>query len=336
MSLSAKRSRAFTLVELLVVIGIIAALIGILLPVLSGVQARGRDIKCQSNLRSILQAVHGYAAENKGSLPYGFYFNRSVNNAHPNPDDGANTWDEAGDNPGSSGDPTNDSPFISWASQVGKYMTKGTAGDNDNTNFPAVLQCPEAAQAYNHIVGYCVNFVAFPTPYYERQFNSGGKLWRQPPKTNGVFGHNILVYDTAVSAGLDNSVGYLVGGDVDDERFWRGALYPQYRFFDPGDRYGRIPPGINGNNKPVAMGANWKNIDPQDRGGNQGPGYPYQGNLRFRHVKDTALNAGFMDGHVESIKGKFKNDKSMLTHEVLRKHFMIKWPSGFARNPSVP
>src|SRR5688572_32598547 len=90
------RRRAFTLVELLVVIGIIAALIGILLPVLAGVSARGRDIKCQSNIRQILQAIQGYAAENKGSLPYGWYFNRSINNAHPDPDNGLNTWDEAG------------------------------------------------------------------------------------------------------------------------------------------------------------------------------------------------------------------------------------------------
>ena len=132
MSLPAKRLRAFTLVELLVVIGIIAALIGILLPVLSGVQARGRDIKCQANIRSILQAIHGYAAENKGSLPYGFYFNRSVNRANPDAYHAANTWDEAADNPGSSGDPNNPSPFVSWASQVGKYMTKGANGDNDD------------------------------------------------------------------------------------------------------------------------------------------------------------------------------------------------------------
>ena len=67
---------AFTLVELLVVIGIIALLIGILLPVLSGVAARGRDLKCQSNIRQCVQLILAYAAENDGQLPYGFYFAR--------------------------------------------------------------------------------------------------------------------------------------------------------------------------------------------------------------------------------------------------------------------
>src|SRR5687768_9012812 len=71
--LPAMSKRGFTLDELLVVIGIIAALIGILLPVLSGVQSRGRDLKCQSNQKQIVTLLLAYAAENKGSLPFGWY-----------------------------------------------------------------------------------------------------------------------------------------------------------------------------------------------------------------------------------------------------------------------
>ena len=61
--------RAFSLTELLVVIGIIAVLAGILLPVVSIARARARSTECMSNLRQIGQAIHAYAARSQGRLP---------------------------------------------------------------------------------------------------------------------------------------------------------------------------------------------------------------------------------------------------------------------------
>src|SRR5436305_1969190 len=63
-----RRAKAFTLVELLVVIGIIALLISILLPALSRANDAARAIKCGANLRSIGQAVVIYANQNKGKI----------------------------------------------------------------------------------------------------------------------------------------------------------------------------------------------------------------------------------------------------------------------------
>jgi prepilin-type N-terminal cleavage/methylation domain-containing protein/prepilin-type processing-associated H-X9-DG protein len=59
----------FTLVELLVVIGIIAILISILLPSLSRARGAAQSVACLANLRSIGQAVAIYQAESKGSMP---------------------------------------------------------------------------------------------------------------------------------------------------------------------------------------------------------------------------------------------------------------------------
>ncbi|MCS6862948.1 MAG: type II secretion system GspH family protein [Abditibacteriales bacterium] len=63
-----RRSRGFTLIEMLVVIAVIAILVAILTPVYGRVREHARQAKCTSNLVQIAQAVNTYKRD-KGRFP---------------------------------------------------------------------------------------------------------------------------------------------------------------------------------------------------------------------------------------------------------------------------
>lgn len=79
------KRRAFTLIELLMVVTIIAMLVGILLPALSRSRQLGRSTQCLANLHSLCTAVLMYTDTNDGRLP-------AVGLAHGGSVDEGNAW----------------------------------------------------------------------------------------------------------------------------------------------------------------------------------------------------------------------------------------------------
>src|SRR5690606_14281739 len=63
------RTSAFTLVELLVVLGVVGLLLGLLLPLLAQARSAARATTCASNLRELGRANRFYADDNRGFVP---------------------------------------------------------------------------------------------------------------------------------------------------------------------------------------------------------------------------------------------------------------------------
>lgn len=64
-----RQCRAFTLVELLVVMGIIAIMIALLFPAIGGAIVSMNEVHCQNNLAQLSKVIQAYCGDSKGSFP---------------------------------------------------------------------------------------------------------------------------------------------------------------------------------------------------------------------------------------------------------------------------
>jgi prepilin-type N-terminal cleavage/methylation domain-containing protein/prepilin-type processing-associated H-X9-DG protein len=173
-----QRNTAFTLVELLVVIGIIALLISILLPALSKARENSNQVKCLAQLRQILQGMQLHANDHKGYFPLaGLMWNQ--------PGGGNGTND-----PKSMGDPnrnryeyygTNGNyQLTSIAAGVGKYLGQ----DMDFTSLTSIQDSMSKG-----LVRRLFNCPSDKTGgRYGTTVNNGGAMWSSYAFNEGVLG----------------------------------------------------------------------------------------------------------------------------------------------------
>ena len=141
--------RAFTLVELLVVIGIIALLIGILLPTLNKAREAGQRTVCLSGLRELGNAYRIYAAQYKDQIPIGYMDQHQF------------------------------SYFVNWRNQNGtKVSMMGLLAVTKLTPNPKVFYCPtlidDPRWGYNTAANRWPNFQDWPNdPLFNPPLPSG-------------------------------------------------------------------------------------------------------------------------------------------------------------------
>src|SRR3954453_10526307 len=137
--------QAFTLLELLVVMAIIAVVAGILLPAVRTVRARAQGTTCQANLRIISTTFLQYTTEYGDHYPFGFVFNKQQANGRPVDGSLASI------------------SYIAWFSCCDKYLTGGTneltpydspTGSDGGTTrvFHSAFKCPAVPAGFQQQV----------------------------------------------------------------------------------------------------------------------------------------------------------------------------------------
>jgi prepilin-type N-terminal cleavage/methylation domain-containing protein/prepilin-type processing-associated H-X9-DG protein len=297
-----RRKHGFTLVELLVVIGIIALLVGILLPALGRARGQANSLWCMSNQRQIGIAMVAYTQANGGRLPL-YYWDGT---ASPTTNFGATDWGWLilpyikG---GSSGNYNGQDPGALWALYKDKDTVSGTYVPASSTApFPAYD--PERVQTY----GVLTALFRFAPGSLRSNLTAPESQAQPGPQDDGMVpfkleqikrpGEIIMLMDAA-QIGNQGLVGTSLTGtwaaDA-DLNYIQGAndqISTHDMYMGLAQVYSKAPSGPD-------AGLNKDYATYNDMYGDVGPNNACGNDMRFRHINNTQANALFCDGHVEA------------------------------------
>ena len=296
----ARKARGFTLVELLVVIGIIAVLIGVLLPALSKARQSANKVACMANLRSIGQAVFMYATGNKGSLPIGYW-------------DGSTPWETVPL-------PADYKKATDWRALLQTVMTKqsgntyvdsGVAGGDASTIARAVFVCKDLPENTGVLTYGChprlMPALNIKDPIF---FTTGKTIWLKPYKVSKIrrAAEILLVADGSLKPLADFNFQLQANfglGSMDHNAFNGGPGAVPTSLLDDYSRAGVLP--NYGPSTAIDITPGSGKLEYLNKDSNNVNDTNNWYNIRFRHMNNTTANVLMADGHVESHTYKMQN-----------------------------
>jgi prepilin-type N-terminal cleavage/methylation domain-containing protein/prepilin-type processing-associated H-X9-DG protein len=286
-AVSWRKREAFTLVELLVVIGIIAILISLLLPSLNRARESARRTQCLSNIRQISMGFFMYTNENKGWFPcvavFGSQLGWNGNGAIPPNTQMSPTWVGWGED------------WIVWRNKQPEDPLEGSIIKYMNNPDPSVLRCPSdegalsraeqnvgigGPYAYSYAMNSYLSYGTVYNPLCPPPFNS--------PSTSTGFNNLRFKLDYAWKiTQVKNSAQKIIVYEVDERVLRDGRAQMQ----SPNV-------GTNANNKimMVAIRHDGKRAMPDDF-----PDPTAQQPIEANINVDRKGNCGFVDGHADYV-----------------------------------